>query len=119
MRRGVERVQLARRIENIMIQAEEDETDIPQDPNAAAQEAFSVEGTEKGTETPPGTPNLKPESSSTANRLSRAAKSDIFRAVVLAKAKEEKARKELAEMEQHAASGGSSGTSHSKKPSKG
>lgn len=134
MRRGIERVQLAKRIESLMLQAsqEGDETDIPQDPTEAAQEAFTVEGTEKGTETPPATIDTRREfplggsssTTSTANRLSRAAKSDIFRAVVIAKAKEEKAMKQLAEMEQHAASNassaksGSSGESHAKKPSR-
>lgn len=138
MRRGVERVQLAKRIDALKSQAdiEGDETDIPQDANQAAKEAFSIQGTEKGVDTPPSTPNLKAHSpsvgtsgaSSTGSRLSRAAKSEIFRAVVLAKTKELKAQKALEEMELNAASQGGtgashsgsshSGTSHSKKPSR-
>lgn len=129
MRRGIERVQLAKRIEYLRGQEDQegDQADIPQDANQAAKEAFTVEGTEKGTATPPATPNMRPNmpspavssgASSTGSRLSRAAKSDIFRAVVLAKTKEIQAQRHLEEMEQSAASKAGSKSSGPKKPSR-
>jgi len=88
---GVERVQLTRRIENLKNQVGQDEAeDVPVDASRAAEEALS----------------LKSDSSAVAGkareRLSKAAKSDIFREVVLAAAREERRNQELEHAEKSA-----------------
>jgi len=78
LRLGISRVQLAKRIEQLQKQAEQ-EDDIPSSPTDAATEAYSGRGS-KG-----------------ASALARKLKGDIFRAVVLAKAKEMKAHRDAEE----------------------
>ena len=91
MRLGVERVKLAQRISKLKADTTGDEEeDLPQDPSRAADEALSPR-----------------DSMSTRDRLSRAAKADIFRAVVLAKTKEMRQMKETETMEQNATKLGS------------
>lgn len=78
LRLGISRVQLAKRIEQLQKQAEQND-DIPTSPTDAATEAYSgKEG--KG-----------------QSALTKKLKGDIFRAVVLAKAKEMKAHREAEE----------------------
>jgi len=72
LRLGISRVQLAKRIEQLQNQADQ-EDDIPTSPTDAATEAYASKG---------------------ASALSRKLKGDIFRAVVLAKAKEMRAQKD-------------------------
>ena len=74
---AVQRIQLAKRIELLKQQESlsNSESDMPQSPVDAANEAFAGKG---------------------SSLLSRKLKGDIFRAVVLAKAKEIKAQKEAA-----------------------
>lgn len=73
LRAGIQRVQLAKRIEHLKAQAADDEEDIPQSPTEAATDVYIKGG---------GLP------------ISRKMKGDIFRAVVVAKAKEMRQQKE-------------------------
>jgi len=75
LRLGVSRVQLAKRIEQLQTQADQND-DIPTSPAEAATEAYTSKG---------------------ASALTRKLKGDIFRAVVLAKAKEMKAQRDAEE----------------------
>lgn len=84
IRMGIQRVQLAKRIEKIKDQAEPDDNDLPEDATKAADEALASH------EAAPM--NAK-------SRISRAMKADIFRAVVLAKTKELREQKEQEESE--------------------
>ncbi|KAI9727922.1 MAG: hypothetical protein M1828_005327 [Chrysothrix sp. TS-e1954] len=88
MRLGIERVKLTQRISVLKADTQGDEEeDLPQDASRAADEALSSR-------------DAKPLS--TKDRMSRAAKADIFRAVVLAKTKEMRQLKETETMEQNA-----------------
>lgn len=78
LRRGVEMVKLSNRIAALKMAEDEEDSSLPQNAGAAAQEA--VQGS-KGSE-------------SGAKRLSRAARSAIFREVVLAKVREIKENEE-------------------------
>lgn len=80
LRLAIARVQLAKRIESLQREAEQAD-DIPASPNDAALEAFPGRG---------------------GSALSRKLKGDIFRAVVLAKAKEMRAQQESEEAEKAA-----------------
>lgn len=83
LRLGVQRVQLAKRIESLRHQEGDDpDHDIPKDAHEAADQALSD----------PNAPKLQ------KGRLSRAVKADIFRAVVLAKTRE---MRQQAETEAH------------------
>lgn len=73
LRAGIQRVQLAKRIEQLKAQSADDEEDIPQSPSEAATDVYLRGG---------GSP------------LSRKLKGDIFRAVVVAKAREMRQQKE-------------------------
>lgn len=86
LRLGIERVKLAQRIEALKREEGNEDEDLPQDANRAADEALSSMDSKM----------------STKDRLSRAAKADIFRAVVLAKTKEMRDQKENDEMEKTA-----------------
>lgn len=90
LRLGIERVQLARRIENLKGQVGlDDAEDVPMNANQAAEEAYSAKK-----------PNAA--ASSAREKLSRAAKSDIFREIVLAAAREERRTQELNHAEKRA-----------------
>lgn len=77
LRRGVEMVKLSNRIAALKMAEDEEDSSLPKDSGAAAQEALGQKPTESG-----------------ARRLSKAARSAIFREVVLAKVKELKAAEE-------------------------
>jgi len=77
LRRGIEMVKLANRIEALKMHEDEPTGDVPSDTGAAA-----AEGTAPGTGSTPG---------AASRRLSKAARSAIFREVVLAKVREVKA----------------------------
>lgn len=76
LRRGVEMVKLKNRIEALKMQEDDDTSDLPADAAAAAAQGVKPAGS-SGTAKPPP-------------RLSRAARSAIFREVVLAKVREMK-----------------------------
>ncbi|KAF2013454.1 calcium/calmodulin-dependent protein kinase-like protein [Aaosphaeria arxii CBS 175.79] len=93
LRRGIELVKLANRIEALKIQEDEEgevpgEADVPAGAGQAAGEALAAHSTEKGLNT----------TETSKQRLGRVAKSAIFKEVVLAKVrqmKEEEAQKEF------------------------
>lgn len=78
LRRGIEMVKLANRIEALKMGEEDDSSDIP---SSAGDAAVSAQGAAGGEAPRPG---------AGARRLSRAARSAIFREVVLAKVREMK-----------------------------
>jgi calcium/calmodulin-dependent protein kinase I len=100
LRRGIEIVKLANRIEALKMQEdEEDESqaDLPSNPKAAAQSALSgadAGHASSGSSSAPGEPPKK--------TLSSIAKGAIFREVVLAKVREIKQAEDAAKMEQEA-----------------
>jgi len=100
LKRGVELVRLANRIQAIRLQQDEnseDTDDVPDHPGEAASNA-------------PGAPDVRPEG---ARRLSRAARSAIFREVVFAKVRDMRAQAQTAEVEKEysgLSSGGSGGS---------
>ena len=105
LKRGVEVVKLARRIENLKMLEDNDE-DVPGDATEMAAEALSA----KGPQMSPGLRTAGPKSkagSEAKSRLSRAARSAIFREVVLAKVRE---LKEAKEQDQVLASANSTGS---------
>ena len=105
LRRGVEMVKLARRIENLKMLADDDE-DVPGDATEMAVETLTHRGPPKSPG--PGLRTAGPApAGSAASRLSRAARSAIFREVVLAKVREIKQNKESAAVLEHASSTGS------------
>ena len=87
LRRGIEMVKLANRIEALKMRADDPEEDLPADTGKTAIKGVSSTG-----QTPSG-------SGEGARRLSRAARSAIFREVVLAKVRElkEEEAKQMAE----------------------
>ena len=86
LKRGIEVITLARRIEALkMLGDDDDGSEVPKNPAEAAGNALNAG---------PKSPGLKPHKSSTGSRLSRAARSAIFREVVLAKVRELKAERE-------------------------
>ncbi|KAI1178704.1 calcium/calmodulin-dependent protein kinase [Nemania sp. FL0916] len=85
LRRGIERVKLANRIEALKIQEDDPENpDFPNDPEAAAKEIQEAQAAQK----PQASKAEK--SAGGGGRLSRAMKGAIFREIVLAKVKEMK-----------------------------
>jgi len=82
LRRGIEMVKLANRIEALKMQDDEQDSGVPTDTARAAAEGATAAGT-----APLETP-------SPSRRLSRAARSAIFREVVLAKVREMKQEEE-------------------------
>ena len=96
LRLGVERVKLAKRIDDLRIEEDNEEGDIPSDAASAADEALGSEESAEAVK-------------SGQSRLSKAVKGDIFRAVVMAKTKELKQQKETESIEKTAASTGKLG----------
>lgn len=92
LRLGVERVKLAKRIDDLKREEEADDADFPDDASSAADEAL-------------GSEESVTEMSSGKSRLSKAVKGDIFRAVVLAKTKELRQQKETESVETAAKTG--------------
>jgi calcium/calmodulin-dependent protein kinase I len=100
LKRGIELVKLANRIEALKMQEDEDEhvpgqADMPANAREAAGEALAAHQTTKGLATKE---NTTTDSGKGPGRLSRIAKGAIFREVVLAKVremKEEEARKDF------------------------
>ncbi|RAL66187.1 hypothetical protein DID88_005859 [Monilinia fructigena] len=100
LRRGIEMVKLANRIEMLKMQEDDsEESDVPGNATAAASDAI------------PGSPERRNTSSSSASgstspgergSLSRIAKGAIFREVVLAKVREVKAEEAAAQIERQA-----------------
>lgn len=98
LKRGIELVKLANRIEALKMQEDEDEAvpgqaDMPANATQAAGEAIAAHSTEKGLPTSESVGTGKGP-----GRLSRLAKGAIFKEVVLAKVremKEQEARKEF------------------------
>lgn len=98
LKRGIELVKLANRIEALKMQEDEEEdvpgeADMPANAREAAGEAIAAHSGEKGLATNENAPASKGPS-----RLSKIAKGAIFREVVLAKVremKEEEARKDF------------------------
>ncbi|KAI5798864.1 kinase-like domain-containing protein [Geopyxis carbonaria] len=82
LRRGIEMVKLANRIEALKMREDDDSNDVPSDTAKAAAEGATAAGT---------APADRP---SPSRRLSRAARSAIFREVVLAKVREMKVEEE-------------------------
>ena len=90
LKRGIEVIKLAKRIEALKMLEDKDsgpQGDVPNDASEAAGQAISAHRRGGGS-------GLKAGSSSTGSRLSRAARSAIFREVVLAKVREMKENKE-------------------------
>jgi calcium/calmodulin-dependent protein kinase I len=104
LRRGIEIVKLANRIEALKMQEDEEDdvpgqADLPSNPKAAAQSALS------GADAGHGSPSRASSSSSIdppKKSLSKIAKGAIFREVVLAKVREMKQAEDAAKMEQEA-----------------
>jgi calcium/calmodulin-dependent protein kinase I len=103
LRRGVEMVKLARRIEQLKMLADDDD-DVPDDATEMAVESLNYRG-------PPKSPGLRTAGpaapGSAKSRLSRAARTAIFREVVLAKVREIKQAKESAALFEQASTSGS------------
>jgi calcium/calmodulin-dependent protein kinase I len=104
LRRGIELVKLANRIEALKMQEDEEEdvpgeADVPANAREAAGEAIAGHSAGKGLETKETTGTGKGP-----GRLSRIAKGAIFREVVLAKVREMKEQEARAEFEKNAAS---------------
>jgi calcium/calmodulin-dependent protein kinase I len=101
LRRGVELVKLANRIEALKMQEDEGDdapgqADVPANAHEAAGKAIAAHSTARGlnvTEAPPTTEKKK---------LSRLAKGAIFREIVLAKVREIKEKEEREKMEKDA-----------------
>lgn len=101
LRRGIELVKLANRIEALKMQEDEEdeapgEADVPANAQEAAGEALAAHNTDRALDTDHNTEATAPTSGK--GRLSKLAKSAIFREVVLAKVremKEEEAQKEF------------------------
>lgn len=104
LRRGIELVKLANRIEALKMQEDEEEdvpgeADVPANAREAAGEAIAghSDGKSLDTKETPGT-------GKGPGRLSRIAKGAIFREVVLAKVREMKEQEARAEFEKNATS---------------
>lgn len=105
LRRGIELVKLANRIEALKMQEDEEEdvpgeADMPANAREAAGEAIAGHSVDKGLETKETTGTSKGP-----GRLSRIAKGAIFREVVLAKVREMKEQEARAEFEKKASLG--------------
>ncbi|KAA8616918.1 SPS1 Serine threonine protein kinase [Pyrenophora tritici-repentis] len=102
LRRGIELVKLANRIEALKMQEDEEEAvpgeaDVPANAREAAGEAIAKPAEDAGLATKENTGTGKGP-----GRLSRIAKGAIFREVVLAKVREMKEQEARAEFEKHA-----------------
>ncbi|KAI9834758.1 MAG: hypothetical protein M1819_002844 [Sarea resinae] len=101
LRRGIELVKLANRIEALKIQEDEEEdvpgsADVPADSQEAAGQALSHHSPERNLST-----SESPLGGGGKKRLSNIAKGAIFREVVLAKVREMKEEEERQKMERH------------------
>ncbi|KAI4144409.1 MAG: hypothetical protein L6R39_004199 [Caloplaca ligustica] len=96
LKRGIEIIKLANRIESLRMQADNDEDmDIPANSGEMAGQALAKK--------PPGTEHSLPTSPDSEKKsLSKLAKGAIFREVVLAKVREEKERAEREKAEREA-----------------
>ncbi|CAG8949591.1 hypothetical protein HYFRA_00007824 [Hymenoscyphus fraxineus] len=120
LRRGIEIIKLANRIEALRMQeddedGEQGQADVPENAKAAAGEALS--GADAGSSAASASSAHAPKKS-----LSKIAKTAIFREVVLAKVREMKAAEDAAQVEleaQEKASGGVSAASTMKPAKKG
>lgn len=104
LRRGIELVKLANRIEALKMQEDEEEdvpmeADVPANAREAAGEALSAHSTDRGLTTSETTTPGAPKQ---PGRLSRLAKGAIFREVVLAKVREMKEAEAQKEFEKSA-----------------
>lgn len=100
LRRGIEMVKLANRIEMLKMQEDDsEESDLPNNATAAAKDAIpgSPERTNTTSSTASGSTSLGEKKS-----LSKIAKGAIFREVVLAKVREVKAEEAAAQIERQA-----------------
>ena len=103
LRRGIEIVKLANRIEALKMQEDEQEdvpgqADVPADAKVAAGDALSSEDAGKGLDM-----NIEPGSNAGGKRsLSNIAKGAIFREVVLAKVREAKEQEHALQVEKDA-----------------
>jgi calcium/calmodulin-dependent protein kinase I len=95
LRRGIELVKLANRIEALKMQEDEPE-DIPGPADVPAN-ATETAAKALGTSSPNPKPGIRPTAQLHGSRLSRSARGAIFREVVLAKVREIKQQKEEAE----------------------
>jgi|TARA_R110002003_G_scaffold126_45_gene11808 calcium/calmodulin-dependent protein kinase I len=108
LKRGIELVKLANRIEALKMQEDEEEdapgqADMPANAREAAGEAIAAHSTDKGLTTKE---NTTTSTGKGPGRLSRIAKGAIFREVVLAKVREMKEAEARAEFEKKATEGG-------------
>jgi calcium/calmodulin-dependent protein kinase I len=108
LKRGIELVRLANRIEALKMQEDEEEdvpggADMPANSREAAGEALAAHSTDKGLST-----SENPSPSKGPSRLSKIAKGAIFREVVMAKVREVKEKEAQAEFEKNAAADSSS-----------
>jgi calcium/calmodulin-dependent protein kinase I len=102
LKRGIELVKLANRIEALKMQEDEEESvpgeaDMPANAREAAGEAIAARSTDKGLVT-----NENASTGKGPGRLSRIAKGAIFREVVLAKVREMKEQEARVEFEKKA-----------------
>lgn len=102
LKRGIELVKLANRIEALKMQEDDEEdvpgeADVPANAREAAGEAIAAHASDKGLKTTEGAPSGKGP-----GRLSRIAKGAIFREVVLAKVREMKEQEAQKEFEKKA-----------------
>jgi calcium/calmodulin-dependent protein kinase I len=102
LKRGIELVKLANRIEALKMQEDEEESvpgeaDMPANAREAAGEAIAAHSTDKGLVT-----NENASTGKGPGRLSRIAKGAIFREVVLAKVREMKEQEARVEFEKKA-----------------
>lgn len=102
LKRGIELVKLANRIEALKMQEDEEEdvpgeADMPANAREAAGEAIASHSADKGLAT-----NENASTGKGPGRLSRIAKGAIFREVVLAKVREMKEQEARAEFEKKA-----------------
>jgi calcium/calmodulin-dependent protein kinase I len=104
LKRGIELVKLANRIEALKMQEDDEESvpgeaDMPANAREAAGEAIAAHNPGKGLET---NENTTSSTGKGPGRLSRIAKGAIFREVVLAKVREMKEEEARAEFERQA-----------------
>lgn len=91
LRRGIEIVKLANRIEALKMQEDEPEDDLPEDAKEAASDAPAL-----------STPDAGASVTREKRSLSKLAKGAIFREVVMAKVREEKEKETQLKVEKEA-----------------
>jgi len=113
LRRGIEKVKLANRIEMLKMQEDEEEDvpgegDVPANAREAAGEALAAKNFDKALTISENQPNAH---TTPGSRLSRLARGAIFREIVLAKVREEKEAKLQKEFEEKASAEAKKGSS--------